>query len=71
MSGESNQRSGSFSRAERGTRSLEHTWIDALGRVLSPPGSTGEGELVFQGSWLHTFPAALGWGILKEDSNVR
>ena len=62
MSGESNQRSGSLSRAERGRRSLEHTWIDALGCVLSPHGSTDEGELVFQGSWLHTFSSSSWMG---------
>ena len=62
MSGESNQRSGSLSRAEKGRRSLEHTWIDAVGRVLSLPGSTDEGELVFQGSWLHTFSSSSWMG---------
>ena len=68
MSGESNQRSGSLSRAERGRRSLEHTWIDALGRVLSPPGSTDEGdhELVFQGSWLHPFSSSSWMGYSEE-----
>ena len=36
------------SRAEE--RSLDHTWITVLGHILSPPGSTGVGELEFQGS---------------------
>ena len=70
MSGGSNQRSGSLSRAERERKSLEHTWIAILGCILSPPGSTGVGELKFQGSGYTLFPAALGRGILKEDSNV-
>ena len=70
MSGGSNQCSGSLSRAERERRSLECTWITVLGRILSLPGSTGVGELEFQGSCLHTFPAAFGPSILKEGSNV-
>ena len=71
MSGESNQRmpSGSFSRAERGRGSLEHTWIAVVGCILSPPGSTGEGELTKDLGYTF-FLAALGRCILKEDSNV-
>ena len=34
---------------------------------LSPPGSTGVGGLEFQGScYTLSFPAALGWCILKD-----
>ena len=33
-----------------GEENLDHTWITALGHILSPPGSTGVGGLEFQGS---------------------
>ena len=58
MSGGSNQGIGLLSRAEEKERSLEHTWITVLGHILSPPGSTGVGEIEFQGSWLHIFSSS-------------
>ena len=33
-----------------GEERLEHTWIGALGHILSPPDPTGGGELGFQES---------------------
>ena len=57
MSGRSNQGSGLLSRVERERISLDHTWITALGHILSPPGSTGVGELEFSYT---LYPADLG-----------
>ena len=56
---------------EREKRSLEYTWITVLGHTLSPPGSTGVYvSTSFKDLSYTFFPAALGWSILKKDSNV-
>ena len=59
MSGGTNQSNGSLSRVERERRGLEHTWITALGHILSLPDSAGVGELEFQALVTHFFQQLL------------